>query len=629
MTRRRSVTGLLALAAAAAMLLSGCSGFPARGPVVEGRRVEAAGSGLQSFADPPRQGGSPEVIVDGFLRAGEDVHEDHKIAREYLASPQSDWRPEEDVVILDGPPQLALESASARAPRATPASAQPPRVGDTASVRVTGRVLARVDSRGLMTLPSAGVPATLDVTYHLVYREDRQWRIDGIPPNAGLVLTDEQFRSGFRSVSLYFADATGRWLVPDLRWFPDLDAVDPAPTALLVVSALLQGPAPWLGQAGPHAAVTTGAVSRTELTAVGGVRIEDDVVHVDLDSGIRRASPEQRRLLQAQLDATMRDFVGASQVVLTAGQAALDVPAAGGPGLWPQPSFSGSAQLGRTDAANQGRQDQRGFGPDPEPLCLTVKNRVGELDTSQRTPACRERKDLAGLGAGVSLPTEDAAGRIVAGLQQGGGSVVAVPAYVSPSAQPQQVLTGPGLAPPSIDNHGWIWSAAQDGRVLAGRLGDRQREVTAPWLAGAGVEAVRISPEGARALLLVSRGGSTQAWITGVARLADGTPVGFSAGRPLRVVGDLTRAVDAGWSDAGDVVVLGSQGDQHLYVLSAQVGGGRGQPLVGRWVPDNATGLAVSGSVNVYVRTADRGSYASVVGEWKKLSDVRDLTLPN
>ena len=43
----------------------------------------------------------------------------------------------------------------------------------------------------------------------------------------------EQFLSTFRQIPLYFADATGRWLVPDLRWFPDLDAVDPTPTAML------------------------------------------------------------------------------------------------------------------------------------------------------------------------------------------------------------------------------------------------------------------------------------------------------------------------------------------------------------------------------------------------------------
>jgi hypothetical protein len=630
---RRS--GRLAAVVAAALLAAGCSGFPDRGPVLEGRKVDAPGNGLQSFAAPPVRGASPAAIVDGFLHAGEDVHEDHKVAREFLASPQTPWQPDEKVVVLDKAPQVTLVppgTAGGRSP-SSGGSAPAPRPGDVAAVRVAGEIVAHVDGRGLMALPTANGTGTqspsFDGQYHLVADEHGQWRIDKVPAGAGLVLTDEQFLSSFRPIPLYFADATGRWLVPDVRWFPYLDA-DPAPTAMLVVSALLQGPAPWLGPAGDHAAVTTGTVPRTQLTPVGGVRIDGDVVHVDLDNTIRNASPEQRLLLHAQLTATLRDLVNASDVVLTAGQAALDIPPGVGPRPWSRTLPQSTGQLGRVDGVGQPRQDQQGLVTDQQPLCLDPKNRVGELDTSPAGAVCRERKDLGALTrSDLTLATTDAAGRLVAGLVAGGTAVVATPAFTSPPVAPQQVLTGAGLTAPGIDALGWVWSGTSDGRVLAGRLGSRQRLIDAPWLAGATIRAVRVSPEGARALLLVTRGSVTQALVTGVVRGTDGAPVALSAVPPLRVLGDLTRAVDGAWADARDVVVLGSRtADTHLYVFQAQVGGESGQALISSRVSDDATGLAVSSPVDVYVRTADGKSAASVLGRWKLL-EIRGLTLPD
>jgi hypothetical protein len=619
---------------AAALLAAGCSGFPDRGPVLPGRKVDAAGNGLQSFAAPPARGASPTAIVEGFLRAGEDVHEDHKVAREFLASPQTAWLPDERVVVLATTPQVALK-------RTGPVPGTP-RPGDVATVRVTGQVVADVDGRGLMTLPPAHRTArtapVFDAEYHVVADERGQWRIDRTPAGAGLVLSDEQFLSTFRPIPLYFADATGRWLVPDLRWFPDLNAADPTPTAMRVVLALLRGPAPWLGPVGDQVAVTTGSLPRTQLAPVGGVRIDGDVVHVDLDTTIRQASREQRLLLHAQLTATLRGVVDASDVVLTAGQAAFDIPPGNGPRLWTRASTLPGGQPARADVAGLTRQDQEGLATDQQPLCLDQRNHVGELDTSQAKPACRERKDLAAFTRrDLTLATADATGRLVAGLVAGGTVVVAAPAFTSPPVAPRQVLTGPGLTVPSIDTQGWIWSATSDGRVLAGRLGNRQRQIDAPWLRGATIRAVRLSPEGARALLLVTRGAAAQALVTGVVRRSDGTPVGFSPVPPLRVLSGLTRAVDGAWSDARDVVVLGSRAaDTDLYVIRAQVGGEAAQPLFLSPVPDRATGLAVStpvdvysvsSPVDVYVRTSEGRSAAVVLGTWKPL-DIRGLTLP-
>ena len=145
-------------------------------------------------------------------------------------------------------------------------------------------------------------------------------------------------------MSLYFADPTGRWLVPDLRWFPELDPT-PTPTATLVVKAMLAGAAPWLGQIGE----TAGA----RLTAVPGVQIDGGVAHVDLDHSVYDATkqkPERRRVLVAELQATLQDLVGTSQVVLTSDQAKLEVPDGPVPMVWTAPTTATSAQLGRATA---------------------------------------------------------------------------------------------------------------------------------------------------------------------------------------------------------------------------------------------------------------------------------------
>jgi hypothetical protein len=614
----RRLVPILAVAA----LLAGCSGFPNQGPVAEGPRVDGVGIGAQALAPPPAAGAGPAAIVAGFLTAGEDVHEDHKVAREFLASAQMLWNPADGVVVLAAAPRITVQSGGSD--RGQNGSPDDDRVTETATVRVQGTVTARVDRNGLMRLPTAGATdedsPVLDITYQLVRDDHGRWRIARLPGGAdgrGLVLTTGQFGSTFRAVSLYFAEPGDRWLVPDLRWFPDLDYFDPTPTATLAVKALLSGPAPWLGDVG-----TTGP--RAKLTAVGGVKIDRDVVHVDLDPRIidtTKDRPEQRRILRAQLLATLHDLVNASQVVLTADQARLEVPEGPVPSVWSGQPVPASAQLGRADGEPQPRLDAA------SPLCLTGANRVGELDQSGTKPTCRESAAWsARAGAGLRLPTSDASGTLVAGVVHAGTGIVAA----APSVPPRQVLTGAGLTAPSVDPEGWVWSTTGDGRVVAGALAAKQRTVGAVWLDGARVTSVRLSREGARALLLVVRNGVTQAVVTGVVRGEDGAPAGFATGA-LPVIGDVGAARDAAWLDDSRVVVLGNDpARKGLYVIGGQVGGEAGLPFVPKPAPAGAVGLAVNSDVDVYVRLAagTTFAFASVPGVWKPM-DVRDLTLPN
>lgn len=619
------VLGLVAVAVAA----SGCAAFPDRGPVVAARPIEASKASLQVFAARPAPGDSPEAIVRGFLNAGLDFHQDHQVARDYLAAARTPWHPEASVVVVDGSSLRVTQRSPAATqdhttqPRSPSGSAARPRNGQVASVHVSATVLARVDGSGVLSLASPSGGAESGPTFigdlTLVARRG-EWRITN--PPTGLVLTRTGFQETYRSLPLYFPDATHSWLVPDVRWFPVPDVEDIGPTATLVVSALLDGPAPWLGDA-----VTTGAPPGTNLTAVGSVQIDGGTARIDLSREVLEAEPAQRLLLSTQLLATLEGLgqlsLGTfSQVVLTTDQAKLDVPAGDAPAPWTPPVATFPGRVSHEDAV--------AYGPEA-PLCLTPKGQVGELGrTLQNQASCLPRSDLAKLSARqLSLPTSDNSGQVFAALADGRSRVVATTA----GRAAQSVLRGTQLTAPSIDARGWIWSspAASPGSVLAAALGRGSRAVSAPWLAGAQVLSLRLSPEGARALLVVRRGGVTRAVVAGVERDRFGEPTALS-GHPLTVLPDLTSAVDAGWADTEQVIVLGGRAapqPQGTYAWRVLVAG-EASLVLAQPVPD-AAGLAVSArdQLDVFVRVRNgQSALVSSLGSWQPVA-VRDVTLPS
>jgi Lipoprotein LpqB beta-propeller domain/Sporulation and spore germination len=632
------------LIAAALMvgLISGCSGFPDRGPVTAARRLEASGTSLEVFAAPPAPGAGPRAIVRGFLQAGFDFHQDHRVAREYVSTGRTQWQAEAPVVVLDsatldvthvppssGPGEPVCRGPSASAgSAASPAPAVSPGDGDTVMVCVSGQQLARVDDAGLMHMASpSGASDDRPSFSRLFTLEARhgEWRI--VRPRDGLVLTRTEFEDTFRALPLYFPDSSGRWLVPDVRWFPVLDRGDITPTAALEVSTLLRGAAGWLAPA-----LSPTVPRGTSLTPVGSVQIDSGTARIDLSHRVHEAKPEQRLLLRAQLLATLQalsqqGFGTISDVVLTAEQAKLEVPDGVGPRTWSAPAVAGLPKFGRDDAAS--------YGQSP-PLCLTDKSLVGQLGrTPKGQPACSARDDLTGLAKpGLALATSDVAGKVFAGLVSGGARVVAT----TPGRPAQTALTGTALTAPSVDGHGWIWSSpgTSPGWVLAGALGGGPVRVEASWLRGQRVLALRLSPEGARALLLVGSGAASRsarptfrAVVAGVVRDASGRPRSLS-GPGLAVLPDLTSAVDAGWSDTDQVVVLGARrSPSGLYAWRVAVGGEAGT-LLDRPLPRTAAGLAVGigDLLDVFVRTSDGKAVVSSLGSWQPIG-VKGLTLPS
>src|SRR3954452_5357469 len=567
-------------------VLAGSAGVPQEGPVTPAGPLGARAPQVL-FGARPQRGESPEAVVRGFLQAGADFGKDHQVAREYLV-PDSEWRPgapgllvaDDSISVQEeapgGAPVTAPSPASSPTPRpgrSAPSAGGSSRLedGTTTRVRLTATVLARVDAGGVYT-PVTGDGAKKAVTLGLVARHG-EWRISDPPP--GLILTTAVFRNGFRSAPLYFPDAGGTTLVPDLRWFPVL--AEPSATAALVVAALLRGPVDWLGDA-----VTNGAAPGTSMTALAPVRIEGSTARGGPSRAARNATPRQRLFLRAQLLATMKGLDGLGlpsidDVVITQDQARYDVPAGSVPGVQTESSNDPAERLDRYEASLA-----------QPPLCLN-NDHVGQLLAGT---VCTTRPLLHALSQpGIRLPATDAGGTVFAVLAAKGTQVLAA----SVGKPADVVVRGAQLTAPSVDAAGWVWSvpALPKSSFTVGGLNRGPAQVEAPWLAGGRVLSLRISPEGARALVVVRRGDRTQVVVAGVRRDATGRPRALEPGA-LDLMPDAVSVVDAGWKDAQQVVVLAATAAVPAHIFAWQVSvGGATALAVADPVPPDAVGLAV------------------------------------
>lgn len=648
MRRRRGLPGLLA--AVVALLASGCAGVPERSAVVPASRIEAPR--VQPFAVPPASGDTPDGIVKGFIAAGRDFHQNHQVAREFLDGSGAQWQALAPVVVVDDEPCIRLLAvdgvpvarSSADAATTCPATAAEradrgqvpashPRNGQTATVRVTAAVHAHIDDLGRYT-PSPADAGPYRQEFTLVGRGG-EWRISR--PPSGLVLTSSAVTATFSATPLYFGQrvigpppagkggagqpATGAWLVPDVRWFPTT-ALEQTTTASMAVRALLAGPSDWLADA-----VVDGAGRGVALAPLAGVQFDGEVARVDLTR-----PPAQRGLLQAQLLATLKALpvepggVPVRIVDITVKQVKIDVPTVPVPVLWSPPAVVEAPRA-------QKRSD--GASPPGAPLCLTAKGEVGQTRFGDK-PSCSPRDDLAALtkAAPALLPASDLRGSVFAVLTQARNVV-----YAMEAGQPQAraVVRGEQLTAPSLDGDGaggrsWVWAASNvpGGRVQAGAM-DRRRQVVVavPWLRGGRIAALRVSPDGTRALLVVHRGSRTDVLVSGVVRAADGTPLRL-AGSGHVLLPDLTSAVDVGWRDQQQVAVLGARrGTPGTFVWNVKVGGDLSDVKSARIPPKQVpVGLAVSfSSVDSYVRTAAGDALVSSLADWGRI-EVRAPALP-
>jgi len=589
------------------LALSGCVSIPSTGRVEAGGDVNQQGarSALRVTAAGPAAGVDERQVVEGFLAAVTGL-DDFTVAREFLAPAAGAWRPTERTVVY--------ENALSFGPVV--------RDGGAASVLVRASVVARIDESGRYV---AQRPVVEDLAFDLT-QVGREWRIAALPP--GVLVSEVDRDRVLTPLAVYFTDPTESYLVPDVRWFPQLTS-----SATSLTRALLGGPsAPYLG------ALQSAAPAGTRLD-LSSVQVENGVATVDLTDEVLLADAGSRAVLLAQLRQTLRAVPEVSSVRVTVDGAQLEEPGGsdglGSPSLVVDPGVDARPLVLAPPTVETDAQDGAGTGattgPEPTTDAVDAEPSQPAEPPQPETPELQldvDGRPLAPAGSSVlrldldgASPvegTDDLAEQVRTGLAiaQDGDSVAGLDATRStlwlqqPGAAAVDVVTGRDLTTPSFDPPGlsWVWTVSQgapetDGvpEVLA--AAPSPVTVEARWLgAGDEVRALRVSRDGTRVLVVVARAdGSVAVQVRGVRRDATGRPLSLSQAT-FDVAPELADAVDASWVNDDSVVVLGRSGEEPLRPVLAQVGG-LTEPLAS--TPGAVSVSAAVGERTVVVGTVD------------------------
>jgi hypothetical protein len=562
MADRRALL-LAAVLAALTALTAACGAIPSAGPVHAGATLEGPPP-VRVLAAPPRAGSSPSDIVAGFLRAQPGLDEDEAVARAFLTGRLAQsWATHPTVVVY--PDETTLHITA----------------GPNDTFTVTAPSDATVDDSGVYTAAAPGAKATLRVKLTKVLG---QWRISGLDNSQVLWLTSYDIDRVFAQVPLYYVAPGSRVLVPDIRWFGQTSGL-----ATVIAQAQLAPPPPYL-----RSAVATGIPVGTGLV-VDSVPTSGAVASIDLNSSAQEPSSTARSMLWAQLAASVTAAPSVSSVRVLVNGKLLELP--------------GSSVAGGATASALGYVTTVPVSADP--VALSAK---GSRSVLTSLPALGAAEGATGSPE-MPVPTvrlrslgRSTDAREFAAVTADGHTLVRLV-----DGHTSVVLTGTDLTRPSYDSHRWLWTASSGGgtgtrlRAVLTGPGLAAKDVTgstttveAPWLAGRDVTALRISRDGARALVTSVRRGVSRIDIAGVVRDSHARPISLTT--PLAIGAGLNDVVDAAWVDATTVVVLATAaGDKEVepYLIGIGAETTALAPVVG------AVGIAAGdGQTSIAVITA-------------------------
>ena len=375
---------------------------------------------------------------------------------------------------------------------------------ETASqVDVTVAVLgvASVDASGVLTRVAA---STVSRTFTLV-REEGQWRINN--PDNMVLMSRASFTASFSLANLYFPTAEGTDLVADPRWYPSRRL------ASHLLAGLVEGPRQSL------APVTANAIPAGTTVPSQGLDVTDGVARVELNA-VMPGSESARMSLAWELVRTLTQVADVSRVNASLSGDVLDMQAIPVP-----PTYSLDTLVG----AGSGR------------VGLVSSSSVTELaavtDASNPTVSPVDSSLVAWSGTdGVYA-------------QRGGTTVAFLP----------------GHAPlgPSVDRFGWVWGPATASSVSVGGGADGAFSVSVESESAGQIHAVRISPDGTRALVL--RGSDATAWVGVVERGASGRPLAIRSLEEIPL--EHGSVVDVSWTTStGLALVVRATGEDDQLV---------------------------------------------------------------
>lgn len=557
MTARTRIRLLSAMATAlaTALLLSGCTGLPTAGPPNAGLVVgeENEEPAFSFIAEGPEPGASPARIVEGFLDASMSPTNSWETARKFLTDDFGrSWKPDAAVTI---------DSSVDR--RDYDADVQPEDEDATsAEVSVTLDQVASVDSDGAYSADTGAAKAT----YRLVREQGGEWRIaEGLD---GITLDVETFGQVYEKFSLKYFDPTWTHLVPDVRWFPRRAAM-----ATTVVRALISGePSEWLAPAVRPFSSDVGMVGDSVTVDAS------QVASVPLTRAALSASPTDLARMRTQLEASLEGS-GVTQVRLIVDGVPLDA--------------------GRITVED----------PIVDPGVLVLDDETFGTATSggELAPVTGLTAQIAKIADPISAIDVSADAQLAA-VQLRDGRVYAVS-----DGDTNEIDGRAGLAAPSLDPFGLIWSApsGSPSRLQVSTPQAEPLSVADAWPSADSISQLRVSADGARVAAIITAGGDRRLVVSAIIRDDEQRPVALGAPYEVAQVAGPTQGLS--WVGADTVAVLSTVPDP---TLTMHVVGG---PSTLSSAPAGA--IALSGAKTITglrVLSSDETVYAQRGSFWQE-----------
>lgn len=563
--RTRRGMALLTALLVAAGALAGCSGVstslsaqvPTSGPIKQGEQVgvDPEDQFIRVIAREPRPGMSPTQVVQGFLDASASFDGSHAVARMYLTPEASaQWDTSAGVAVYDGAPTLT-ELGSA--------------------VAVTAPESGTIEPNGRLQVK--GPTAELRETFQLT-KDSGEWRIEKLPQ--GLLLSQSDVDRAFRSFAVYFFNPSFESLVPDPRMVPVIGSG----LATALVRQLVAGPSDWL-----EPAVRTGFPAGVRLN-IDSVPIESGVARVDLTANARQADDRTRQALSQQIVWTLRQLPDVQAVEITAGGQPLIVPGA------PSPQPRDAWPAVDPNALPTGSS---GYATRPEGVVKIIPDGV--------------RPVPGGAGSG-DVPLVDIAvsndSQLVAGIDPEGAVWQARMFEGSPLIRIREAGEPTGLA---FDGSSAVWVTDAFAGLFAVSGDGTSEAITVKGL-GRRTRLIDAVPsrDGTRAALVVRRGPRTGVLLARVIRTA-GSSSRITVDAPIRIESRLVEVVDAAWSGADTLSVLGSESAGTLQVFDIDLARGTSTP---RGTPTAALTVGAAPGLPTLVGAADGLVYEFAAGAW-------------
>lgn len=553
--RRRGV--ILALLAVIMLLLSSCAQIPRSGPVGKSKDEGAGNPNAPVFFPAaPREGSSPEAIIEDFYMAGSGYEDDYPVARQYLTQAQSvTWKPDKRAIVFR---EAEVVKSS----------------GENEYLYVLDLAYS-VDADGVATQYPPGTKETIPLTLEQV---EGQWRISKVPD--GTAIPEETFKVIYGAFPIYFYDPTFTYAVPDYRWFIKKNTVKS------MTSALLAGPAPYLRGAVVSAFPSGMKLARESVPVVSGA------AQVDLSAKeLFDASAEDRQRMQNQLALTFRSQPDVINVQLRADQDLVRVEDNG----TVLPPVVDKTVPARQIAVNNGE------------LVRYENNRITPLPDIQ---------SVAGLGP--HSPAESPASQTTAFLNGDKTTLYSIePGQPARQLTTRSTLTGPSFSP---QDWVWTAGPGANGAAevvaykptgIAPGMAIPNVTITPSWLSGRTVKDFRVSREGIRALVISEANGKSTVQIAGIVRNPDGVPKDLTA--PITLL--TTGAADQGvWVNASTVAVMSASATSTVVPELLSLASGEAQQLA-PW--DGLTSISAGNGPEQIFGQSEAGIFQRVGNGWE------------